>query len=143
MPKPVGPQASLVMERTFDSPVAVIWPMWTDPEHFKGWYGPTGATIPVARMDLREGGERFVGMEMETPNGTMQRLGPVKWKNLQRLSYLLLALVSAHVVGIQYQENRDQRHMALTVLVIAGVWVIQAAGALRWAGLKRRSEQLR
>ena len=28
------------IERTFDAPVDLIWQMWTDPEHFKAWYGP-------------------------------------------------------------------------------------------------------
>jgi uncharacterized protein YndB with AHSA1/START domain len=63
---------SVVIERTFDAPLALIWQMWTDPEHFKAWYGPTGATIPVAEMDVRVGGSRFVGMEIETPAGSMQ-----------------------------------------------------------------------
>jgi uncharacterized protein YndB with AHSA1/START domain len=62
----------LVIERHFDAPVDLIWQMWTDPEHFKAWYGPDGATIPVAKMDVRVGGTRLVCMEMQTPNGTMQ-----------------------------------------------------------------------
>ena len=50
----------------------LIWQMWTDPEHFKAWYGPDGATIPVAKMDVRVGGTRLVCMEMQTPDGPMQ-----------------------------------------------------------------------
>ena len=46
--------------------------MWTDPEHFKEWYGPQGATIPVAKMDVRVGGTRLVCMEMAFPDGPMQ-----------------------------------------------------------------------
>jgi uncharacterized protein YndB with AHSA1/START domain len=46
--------------------------MWTDPELFKVWYGPTGATIPVANMDVRVGGTRLICMEVESPNGPMQ-----------------------------------------------------------------------
>lgn len=46
--------------------------MWTEPEHFKAWYGPDGARVPVADMDVRVGGSRLVCMEMETPNGPMQ-----------------------------------------------------------------------
>ncbi len=65
-------QDSVVIERSFAAPIALIWKMWTDPEHFKAWYGPQGATIPVARFDLRVGGNRFVGMEMTTPNGPMR-----------------------------------------------------------------------
>jgi uncharacterized protein YndB with AHSA1/START domain len=64
--------AAVVIERTFDAPVDLIWQMWTDPEHFKAWYGPDGATIPVAEMDVRVGGGRRLGMEMQTPNGPMR-----------------------------------------------------------------------
>jgi uncharacterized protein YndB with AHSA1/START domain len=62
----------VVIERDFDAPVAVIWRMWTVPEHFQSWYGPTGATIPVAKMDVRPGGARLICMEVETPQGPMQ-----------------------------------------------------------------------
>src|SRR5262245_21916132 len=67
-----GPQDALVIERSFDAPVDLVWQMWTDPEHFKAWYGPDGATIPVAKMDGRVGGQRLVGMQMQTPGGPMQ-----------------------------------------------------------------------
>lgn len=65
-------QDRVVIERSFDAPAALIWQMWTEPRHFAAWYGPTGATIPVANMDVRIGGSRLVCMEMRTPNGPMQ-----------------------------------------------------------------------
>ena len=60
------------IERIVDAPLALVWQMWTDPEHFKAWYGPDGATIPVAKMDVRVGGTRLVCMEVQTPNGPMR-----------------------------------------------------------------------
>ena len=63
---------SVVLERTLDASTETVWQMWTDPDHFAAWYGPTGASIPVAKMDVRVGGSRLVCMEMTTPNGTMQ-----------------------------------------------------------------------
>ena len=63
---------SVVIERRLPAPVDLIWQMWTVPEHFKSWYGPPGASIPVADMDVRVGGKRLICMEMETPNGPMQ-----------------------------------------------------------------------
>jgi uncharacterized protein YndB with AHSA1/START domain len=63
---------AVVMERTFNAPVELIWRMWTDPEHFKSWYGPEGATVPVASMDVRVGGSRLVCMEVSPPSGPMQ-----------------------------------------------------------------------
>ncbi len=63
---------AVVIERLFDAPVTLIWQMWTVPDHFKAWYGPDGATIPVAKMDVRVGGTRLVCMEMQSPDGPMQ-----------------------------------------------------------------------
>jgi uncharacterized protein YndB with AHSA1/START domain len=62
----------VVIERIVDAPVERIWQMWTVAEHFQSWYGPTGATIPVAKMDVRVGGARLICMEMQTANGPMQ-----------------------------------------------------------------------
>jgi uncharacterized protein YndB with AHSA1/START domain len=59
------------IERDLDAPVELIWQMWTDPEHFKAWYGPDGASVPIAEMDVREGGTRLVCMEVQTPGGPM------------------------------------------------------------------------
>ena len=67
-----GAQDAVVIKRTINAPVDLVWRMWTEPEHFAKWYGPDGATIPVANMDVRVGGTRLVCMEMQTPNGTMQ-----------------------------------------------------------------------
>jgi uncharacterized protein YndB with AHSA1/START domain len=66
-----GFEDAVVIERTLDAPVELIWRMWTDPEHFAAWYGPDGASIPVARMDVRVGGTRLVCMQVETPRGAM------------------------------------------------------------------------
>jgi uncharacterized protein YndB with AHSA1/START domain len=63
---------AIVIERIFDAPVALIWQMWTDPEHFKKWYGPDGFNVPVAEMDVCVGGKRLVCMEMQTPDGSMK-----------------------------------------------------------------------
>ena len=61
---------ALVIERNFEAPMDLVWQMWTDPEHFKKWYGPTGFTVPVADMDLRNGGKRLVCMA--SPDGSMK-----------------------------------------------------------------------
>ena len=63
---------AVVIERTLQAPVEVIWRMWTDPHDFAAWYGPAGATIPVAVMDVKVGGARRIGMGIQTPNGPMR-----------------------------------------------------------------------
>lgn len=68
----VSARDAVVIERSFDAPAHVIWQMWTEPEYLKAWYGPDGVTIAAAKMDVRVGGIRLIGMEMETPGGLMQ-----------------------------------------------------------------------
>jgi uncharacterized protein YndB with AHSA1/START domain len=83
-------QHAVVIERSFDAPVELIWQLWTVPEHFKAWYGPGGAAIPVAKMDVRVGGTRLVCMEMPSPNGPMQMWFTGEYKEVvqnQRLVY--------------------------------------------------------
>ena len=63
---------AVVIERIFNAPVDLIWQLWTQPEHFKNWYGPNGFTVPVAQMDVRVGGQRLICMEMQTPEGSMK-----------------------------------------------------------------------
>jgi uncharacterized protein YndB with AHSA1/START domain len=65
-------QDALTIERQLDAPREEVWAMWADPQRFATWYGPTGATIPVATFDLRVGGRRLVCMEVAGPDGPMR-----------------------------------------------------------------------
>ncbi|MGI8909611.1 MAG: SRPBCC domain-containing protein [Rubrobacteraceae bacterium] len=57
----------LVVTRLFDAPIEQVWHAWTDPEHVMQWWGPTGFTSPLARIDFREGGTSLVCMR--SPEG--------------------------------------------------------------------------
>jgi len=70
MSKSTVSEDAVVIERTFDAAVDLIWQMWTQPEHFKKWYGPKGFTVPVADMDVRVSGKRLICMA--SPDGSMK-----------------------------------------------------------------------
>lgn len=55
-------QRDLVVTRVFDAPIAPVWDAWTAPECVTRWWGPSGFTAPLARMDVREGGTSLVCM---------------------------------------------------------------------------------
>ena len=55
-------KADLVVTRVFAAPVERVWKAWTDSELVMQWWGPTGFTCPVARMEFREGGVSLVCM---------------------------------------------------------------------------------
>ena len=66
----ISKEESVVIERVFDAPISLIWQLWTEPKHFKNWYGPQGFSIPVAKMDVRVGGKRLICMA--SPDGAMK-----------------------------------------------------------------------
>ncbi|MEM8905463.1 MAG: SRPBCC domain-containing protein [Actinomycetota bacterium] len=72
MTEDTRPRDAVVIERELDAPPELVWRMWTEAEQFAAWYGPTGATVSVRRMDLAVGGGRLVGMTMQTPDGPME-----------------------------------------------------------------------
>jgi uncharacterized protein YndB with AHSA1/START domain len=43
--------------RLFSGPVALVYALWTDPAHIVKWYGPSGFTNTVQKMDVRPGGD--------------------------------------------------------------------------------------
>ncbi len=47
----------LTITRTFDAPRELVWKAWTEPEHFKGWWGRKDFTSPFCKIDLRVGGK--------------------------------------------------------------------------------------
>lgn len=62
MPDDQATRPAVVLERTFDAPPALVWRLWTEPDHFRAWYGPGGAEVPEAVMDVRVGGQRRISM---------------------------------------------------------------------------------
>jgi uncharacterized protein YndB with AHSA1/START domain len=52
----------VVVTRVFDAPVEQVWKAWSDSDQVMRWWGPTGFTAPLARMDFREGGTSLVCM---------------------------------------------------------------------------------
>jgi uncharacterized protein YndB with AHSA1/START domain len=57
----------VVVTRVFGAPLEQVWRAWSDPEQVMRWWGPTGFTSPLARMDFREGGTSLVCMR--SPEG--------------------------------------------------------------------------
>lgn len=46
----------LVITRTFNAPRDLVFKVWTEAEHLKHWWGPTGFELGVSKLDLRPGG---------------------------------------------------------------------------------------
>lgn len=61
------PHLDLVLTRVIDVPRALVWKVWTQPEHLKKWFAPRPWTTVDCEIDLRRGGIfKFV---MRSPEG--------------------------------------------------------------------------
>ena len=47
----------IVAERVFDAPRELVFRAWTEAEHLRQWWGPTGWLVPHITVDLRPGGK--------------------------------------------------------------------------------------
>jgi uncharacterized protein YndB with AHSA1/START domain len=50
------PRRELVVTRIIDAPPALVFELWTAPEHLVNWWGPAGFTLPSCELDFRVGG---------------------------------------------------------------------------------------
>lgn len=64
----------LVLERTLDAPLDLVWKAYTDPEHLKRWFAPRPYEITEVDLDLSPGGVfriRMIGPDgFDTGHGT-------------------------------------------------------------------------
>ncbi len=90
---------SVEIERVFEAPIDLIWAMWTESDHYANWYGPEGATIPKAEMDVTVGGKRSIAMEMNTPNGLMQMYFVGEYREIDPKTHLLYTEAVADADG--------------------------------------------
>jgi len=60
-------EEQIVVSRSFDAPLELLWKAWTKPEHFAKWYGPKGFTTPSCEIDLKVGGRHL--WSMKSPDG--------------------------------------------------------------------------
>ena len=58
---------TLTIERTFNTPLQLVWDAWTRPEHIIKWWGPKGMDTKVEVHDFKVGGHWKYIMKM--PDG--------------------------------------------------------------------------
>jgi len=61
----------VIVTRVFDAPRALVFKVWTQPEHLKRWWGPHSFTVHVCEMEPRVGGAWHI--RMKSPQGVEDR----------------------------------------------------------------------
>lgn len=62
----------LVITRVLDAPRALVFKVWSQPEHLVRWWGPKGFTLPSCKIEFREGGA--FRCLMRSPEGSEHRM---------------------------------------------------------------------
>lgn len=83
---------NLSVTRTFDAPVERVWKQWSESENVMRWWGPTGFTSPLAKMDFREGGVSLVCMRAPKEFGGFDMYNTWSYKKIvphERIEFVL------------------------------------------------------
>jgi uncharacterized protein YndB with AHSA1/START domain len=89
-------ERELTIRRTFDAPRALVFRVWTEPQHLAQWSCPRGFTMTENSGDLRVGGA--FSACMRSPEGSEHRLRGVSRDR------------GAAAPGIHARLGRCQRH---------------------------------
>jgi len=85
----------IIITRSLNAPVELVWEVWTHPEHIKNWWGPNGFTNTIHSMDVKPNGEW--NLTMHGPDGT-----DFKNKNVFKEIIKHKRIVFDHVSGPKY-----------------------------------------
>jgi uncharacterized protein YndB with AHSA1/START domain len=131
----------LLISRTINAPVSLIWEVWTQPEHIANWWGPNGFTNTITRMDVWQGGEW--NLVMHGPDGT-----DYKNKSIFKEVVLHKKIVFEHVAPnftatIKFEEQGDKTHLTWHMIFESREQFIAVVKAHKAdEGLKQNLEKL-
>lgn len=132
----------LLLTRVIDAPVALLWEVWTKPEHIANWWGPDGFTNTISKMDIKPGGEW--NLVMHGPDGT-----DYTNKSIFKEVVLHKKLVYDHVSGpkftasIQFEEQGDKTLLTWHMLFESHEQFVQVVKTFKAdEGLKQNIEKL-
>ncbi|MHB2017313.1 MAG: SRPBCC domain-containing protein, partial [Candidatus Xenobia bacterium] len=102
----------MVAVRLYPASRDLVWKMWTEPEHWKQWWGPNGFTNTLEKMEVRTGGAwEFV---MHGPDGR-------DYKNVsqyklvvpkERIEYVHVS-EPRHEVSVQFEDLGGQTRLTM------------------------------
>lgn len=102
--------------RTFEAPRALVWMVWTDPEHLAKWWGPNGFTTTTKKFELKPGGEWL--FTMHGPNGTDYR-NEITFTDVvepERIEYDHGPSPVFHTTVTFEEEGTDRTKLSMTAL---------------------------
>ncbi len=132
----------LLLSRTLDAPVELVWEVWTKPGHIANWWGPNGFTNTISAMNVTPGGEWH--LVMHGPDGTDYKNESI-FKEVIPFKKLVYEHVSApkFVATIQFEAKGEQTLLTWHMLFETAETFIQVVKTFKAdEGLKQNIEKL-
>ena len=132
----------IILERTLNAPIDLVWEAWTKPEHIANWWGPNGFTNTISKMDIRPGGEW--DLVMHGPDGTDYKNKTI-FREVTPLKKLVYEHISSphFIATITFEEHGDQTHLKWHMLFDTKEQLIQVVKTFKAdEGLKQNVEKL-
>ncbi|MBY6036624.1 SRPBCC domain-containing protein [Fictibacillus nanhaiensis] len=107
----------IIFERVFDAPRELVFQALSKPEHLSNWWGPKNWSLPVCKMDFREGGSWHYCME--SADGEMKSWGKTFYKEIVEPEHIMLEDYFSDEEG-NINENMPGTKVTLTLTELEG-----------------------
>jgi uncharacterized protein YndB with AHSA1/START domain len=133
---------SISISRLLNAPVALVWEVWTNPEHIKNWWGPNGFTNTISKMEVTP--EGVWELVMHGPDGTDYKNKSI-FKEVVKHKKLVYEHASApkFTATIEFESRGDKTHMHWQMVFENREQFIQVVKTFKAdEGLKQNVEKL-
>jgi uncharacterized protein YndB with AHSA1/START domain len=132
----------ILISRTLNAPVELVWEAWTNPEHIANWWGPNGFTNTITKMDVKPGGDW--DLVMHGPDGTDYKNKSVFKEIIHHKKIVYQHLSSPSFVStIEFEAQGEQTHLSWHMLFETAEEFIRVVKTFKAdEGLKQNVEKL-
>ena len=131
----------LLLTRTLNAPIDLVWEAWTDPQHIAKWWGPNGFTNTITTMDMKPGGEWI--LTMHGPDGTDYKNKSIFKEVIPHKKIVFDHIAPNFTATIEFEARGEQTHLTWHMLFETTEQFIQVVKTFKADdGLKQNVDKL-
>jgi uncharacterized protein YndB with AHSA1/START domain len=131
----------LLLNRTLNAPIDLVWEVWTNPEHIAKWWGPNGFTNTISIMDVKPGGAW--NLTMHGPDGTNYKNESIFKQVIPQKKIVFEHVSPKFIATIQFEAQGEQTHLTWHMVFETAEQFIQAVKTFKAdEGLKQNIDKL-
>ena len=131
----------IIISRTLNAPVELVWEAWTNPEHIANWWGPNGFTNTITKMDLIPGGEWL--LVMHGPDGTDYKNKSIFKEIVPHKKIVFEHIAPNFIATIDFEAQGEKTHLNWHMLFETAEEFIRVVKTFKAdEGLKQNIEKL-